>query len=68
MNIHRLVEGFIRETGLSPTKFGRLAAGDQRLVFDLRKGREPGDKMVIRLRAFMENYRAGNHRNERIAA
>ena len=57
MHINRLVERFLRETGLPPTKFGRLAVHDPRLVFDIRNGREIGDQMAARLRAFMTDYR-----------
>ena len=57
MHINRLVERFLRETGLPPTKLGRLAVHDPRLVFDIRNGREVGDQMAARLRAFMTDYR-----------
>ena len=36
MHINRLVERFLREKDLPPTKFGRLAARDPRLVLDMR--------------------------------
>jgi len=38
------------------TKFGRLAVRDPRLVLDLRNGREPRRRMVIRVEHFMNNY------------
>lgn len=41
MPLLRLVEIFLRETGMPRTRFGRLSAGDPRLVDDLRRGREP---------------------------
>ena len=40
MHIKRLIERFLRDQGLPPTKFGRLAARDPRLVLDIRMGRE----------------------------
>jgi hypothetical protein len=57
MHINRLVERFLRQTGLPPTKFGRMAAGDPRLVLDMRNGRELGEQMSNRLRDFMADYR-----------
>lgn len=68
MHINRLVERFLRETGLPPTTFGRLAAHDPRLVFDMRGGREVGQSMDDRLRKFMVCYRAQCTQAERIAA
>ena len=53
MHINYHVERFLRQTGLSPTKFGRIAVGDPRLVHDMRKGCEIGERMANRLRDFM---------------
>ena len=68
MYINRLVEQFLTETGLPPTKFGRLAVRDPRLVFDMRNGREIGEQMAARLRAFMNDYRIRQYEAQRIAA
>jgi hypothetical protein len=68
MHINRLVERFLSETGLPPTKFGRLAVRDPRLVHDMRQGREIREPMAIRLRAFMAQYRLQISTTERIAA
>ena len=56
MHINRLVELFLREQHLSPTKFGRLAARDPRLVLDMRMGREIGTEMEHKLRHFIAIY------------
>lgn len=56
MHIKRLIERFLRDEGLPPTKFGRLAARDPRLVLDIRMGREIRPEMEEKLRAFMGNY------------
>ena len=53
MCVHRRIEKFLRATDMPPSKFGRLAAGDPRLVFDLRRGREPRGPMVERIEAFL---------------
>lgn len=52
----RRIEAFLRTSGLPATKFGRLAAADPRLVFDLRNGREPRKRMVLRVEHFMNTF------------
>ena len=52
----RDIEKFLRQTGMPATKFGRLAARDPRLVLDLRNGREPRRRMVMRVEHFMNIY------------
>lgn len=68
MHINRLVERFLREQRLPPTKFGRLAARDPRLVLDMRMGREIRPEMEQILREFMRQYRSVDTANERDAA
>lgn len=53
MNIRREIELFLRRTGMRPARFGRLAARDPRLVFDVRAGREMRSMMVRRVREFI---------------
>lgn len=53
----RAVEKFLRETGVAATKFGRESVRDPRLVHDLRRGREPGERMKRRIEHFMNTYR-----------
>lgn len=53
MHINRLVERFLREQKLPPTKFGRLAARDPRLVLDMRMGREVRPEMEQKIRTFI---------------
>jgi hypothetical protein len=57
----RKIETFIRRTKMPHTKFGRLAAGDPRLVTDLRQGRTPGRKLEQRLEHFMNEHREDTH-------
>lgn len=68
MYINRLVERFLRETDLPPTKFGRLAAQDPRLVLDMRMGREVRPDMEQRLRQFIMRYRTATPDEPRDAA
>jgi len=50
------VERFLRTTGMHATTFGRLAAGDPRLVADMRNGRSPRPAMERRLEHFMNTH------------
>ncbi|WP_373488210.1 hypothetical protein [Blastomonas sp.] len=56
MPILRQIERFLRETNMPRTRFGRLAAGDPRLVDDLRNGREPRAALRTRIEHFMNKY------------
>lgn len=47
------IEAYLSKTGMSPTAFGRTAAGDPGLVFQLREGREPRFSTISRVRAWM---------------
>jgi hypothetical protein len=68
MHINRLVERFLREQNLPPTKFGRLAARDPRLVLDMRMGREIRPEMEQLLRNFMQQYPKLEKNDQRNAA
>ena len=57
----RDIERFLRQSGLPPTTFGRLAASDPRLVFDLRNGREPRKGLRIRVEHFMNIFVGAPH-------
>ncbi|HCW62336.1 MULTISPECIES: hypothetical protein [Sphingobium] len=52
-----LIETFLRQHDMPPTRFGRDSARDPRLVFDLRHGREPGARLTRRVEHFMNTYR-----------
>lgn len=54
--ILRQVERFLRTTGMTGTRFGRLAVRDPRFVADLRNGRVPRPAMERRLEHFMNTY------------
>jgi hypothetical protein len=53
MHINRQIEKFLRDQDMPPTKFGRLAVGDPRLVLDIRMGREIRPAMIAKLERFM---------------
>lgn len=52
----RKIECFLRESGMAPTRFGRNAVRDPRIVFDLRNGREPTERMCRRLDHFIASH------------
>jgi hypothetical protein len=58
MNAHtdllRQIERFISDTGTTPTRFGKDAANDPTLVFDLRKGRELRRATEAKVRGFIQ--------------
>jgi hypothetical protein len=53
MTAYRAIEAFLRKSGMAPTRFGRVVAGDPRLVHDLRRGRAPGARMQRRILDFI---------------
>ncbi len=53
MHILMRIDRFLRSTGTSPAAFGRAAASDPRFVFDLRRGRQPGVKMIARIETYL---------------
>jgi hypothetical protein len=52
------VDRFLRESGLPPTLFGRMAVRDPRFVGDLRNGREPGRRLCTRVEQFIGQWRS----------
>ena len=54
MNMPGKIDRYLRKTGKKPTRFGREAANDPQLVFDIRRGRAIGARMAARIEAFLE--------------
>jgi hypothetical protein len=54
VSLLRSVERYLKVQKIPASRFGREATGDPRLVFDLRKGREPRAVTIARIEAFME--------------
>ena len=59
MELLHLVERHLRRHQITPTRFGRDAAGDPQLVFDLRRGRRVGPRLDARLRDYIGTSRKG---------
>lgn len=53
MTLLSVVERELRHRAISPSRFGRDAVRDPRLVHDLRRGREPGPRITARVMAFI---------------
>ncbi len=54
------IEAFLTRTGMSATRFGKEAATDPRLVFDLRtKGRAPSARLMDQVNQYMAERRPG---------
>lgn len=51
------INRYLAVTEMPPTKFGRLAINDPRLVNDLRKGRQPRATTVTRVETFIAGGR-----------
>jgi hypothetical protein len=56
VHINRLIEQFLSEHAIPPTRFGRMAVRDPRLVFDMRRGRTVGPALEQHLREFIARY------------
>jgi hypothetical protein len=57
MHLLRTIEIHLRQTGIPPTRFGREAVRDPRLVHDMKRGREPGPAMTARVLAYIESHK-----------
>jgi hypothetical protein len=58
------IERYLRETGIAATLFGRLVAGDPRLVSDLRHGRTPGARLSARIECQMNKQLTATQANQ----
>jgi len=56
MSLLPMIDRFLRRTHMPPTRFGRLAVRDPRLVGDLRRGHEPRPATVARVQAFIARH------------
>jgi hypothetical protein len=54
VHLLREVEKFLKNSNMPAARFGREVVKDPRFVFDLRRGREPRQRTVERVRAFLE--------------
>lgn len=55
MSLLSRIDRYLRRTKMPPTKFGRCAVNDPRLIGDIRNGRQIGARVTARI----EHYLAG---------
>ena len=63
MELLEQIEVYLKQSGVSPSTFGRMAVGDPRLVADLKAGRRPRQGTQDRLTSFLDGA-AIAHPNE----
>ena len=63
MLLHR-IEQYLKSRRIPPTRFGRDAVGDPNFIFDLRDGRDPREKTIRRVLAYLDQVEAGAERKE----
>ncbi len=56
LGIKQQIEAFLRKTGMPPATFGRWAAGDPRLVLDMRQGRTFRPATETKIKSFMTEW------------
>ncbi len=54
MHLMRRIQLFLRRADMAPTRFGREAVGDPRLVTDMRNGRELRESTAARVKAWLD--------------
>lgn len=57
MHLLSTIERYLRESGVTPCRFGRDAMGDPGFVASLRRGREPREATVRRVAAYLAAVR-----------
>lgn len=58
MSLLQKIERYLEESGVSRTRFGRIAVNDPRLVDDIRRGRDPRPETVARIESLISGERA----------
>ena len=54
MHLMRRIEQFLARAAMTPTRFGREALGDPRLISDMKNGRELRDATIARIQAWLD--------------
>ncbi len=58
MHLLAAIERYLRDSGVTASRFGRDALGDPGFVRWLRRGREPRDRTVQRVTAYLASLRS----------
>ena len=59
MHLLSTLERYLRESGATPSRFGRDEMGDPGFVASLKRGREPRPATVRRVAAYLAAVRGG---------
>ncbi len=62
MHLLSAIERYIRQSGITASRFGRDVLGDPGFVHALRRGREPREATVLRVSAYLAVARATEER------
>ena len=54
MHLMRRIERFLEQADMKPTRCGREAVGDPRLISDMKNGRELRDATIARIQAWLD--------------
>ena len=54
MHLMRRIQLFLERADMAPTRFGREAVGDPRLIGDMRNGRELRQTTAARIKAWLD--------------
>ena len=54
MYLIRRIEQFLERANMTPTRFGREAVRDPRLISDMKNGRELRDETIARIQAWLD--------------
>lgn len=54
MHLMRRIQLFLKRADMAPTRFGREAVGDPRLVQDMKNGRELRETTAARIHAWLD--------------
>jgi hypothetical protein len=61
------IEGFLADTGMGPSYFGKLASGNSEVVARLRNGKRVWPETEAKLRAFMIAHRRMEKERSRLS-
>lgn len=56
MKLLERIEKHLKETHMSPSRFGRRAVGDPRFVMDLRAGRRPRLRTLRKVEGYLSEH------------
>ena len=57
MDVRQRIDRYLKATAMPPTRFGRMAVNDPRLVGDMKNGRQLGRAITHRIERFIDEHR-----------